>query len=167
MRCFKQILQSALPGFSNLIFHFINSKIMSVSYKLVERVNPRDLTLPKKIYANIVYGDDVTFDELAQLISKMSNLNYGMVVGTLATLVEVIELQLIHCRMVRLSNLGTLYLALYSEGVEDRTTFSSGNIKKAAIRFRPGQRLKAVVNQLKFEKIGSTANTGQIEDLNT
>jgi predicted histone-like DNA-binding protein len=133
---------------------------MSVQYKLVERVNPRDLALPKKTYANIVYGDEVTFAELALLISKMSNLNYGTVVGTLATLVEVIELQLIHGRMVRLSDLGTLFLTLYSEGVEDASTFSNSHIKKATIRFRPGQRLRDLTHSLKYEKTGNTSITG-------
>ena len=44
---------------------------MSVNYKIVKRSNPRDLTLPKKYYASIVKGDNITFDELAQLISKI------------------------------------------------------------------------------------------------
>ncbi len=137
---------------------------MSVSYKLVERSNPRDLTLPNKYYAHIVNGDDITFSELAQLISKVSNLNYGTVVGTLATLVEVIELQLIHGRQVRLSDLGTLYLTLSSDGVDDKTGFSAANIKKAAIRFRPGPRLRAITQSLKFEKVsnGNIASEGEI-----
>jgi hypothetical protein len=59
---------------------------MSVKFKSVERVNPRDLTLPKKYYAQIINGDDVSFDELAGLISKVSSLNYGEVLGVLGTL---------------------------------------------------------------------------------
>lgn len=126
---------------------------MSVNYKLVERQNPRDLTLPKKYYASIVNGDDVTFEELAALISKMSNLNYGSVVGTLATLIEVIELQLIHGRMVKLSNLGTLYLSLSSGGADSAEEFSTEYIKKASIRFRPGRRLKKLQKTLEFSKV--------------
>ncbi|MEO9475514.1 MAG: HU family DNA-binding protein [Cyclobacteriaceae bacterium] len=136
---------------------------MSVQYKLVERSNPRDLTLPKKHYAQIVNGDNITFAELANLISKVSNLNYGSVVGTLATLVEVIELQLVHGRQVRLSDLGTLYLTLSSEGVDDESTFTASNIHKAAIRFRPGQRLKTLVGNLKFEKASSAISTDDVE----
>ncbi len=126
---------------------------MSVNYKVVERPNPRDLALPNKYYASIINGDDTTFTELAQLISKVSNLNYGTVVGTLATLIEVIELQLIHGRQVRLSDLGTLYLTLSSDGADDKAGFTAANIRKAVIRFRPGQRLKALTQSLKFEKI--------------
>ena len=125
---------------------------MSVNYKVVERGNPKDLTLPKKYYASIVKGDDITFDELAQLISKVSNLNYGSVVGTLATLMEVIELQLIHGRTVKLNNLGSLFLTLSSEGTEKAGDFTSENIKKATLRFRPGKRLKKLVKNLDYHK---------------
>jgi predicted histone-like DNA-binding protein len=134
---------------------------MSVNYKLVERSNPRDFSLPKKQYAKIVNGDDVSFEELAKLISRVSNLNYGSVVGTLATLVDVIELQLVHGRQVRLNDLGTLYLTLSSEGVDLAEGFTSGNIRKAAIRFRPGKRLKKLTRNLTFEKVsnGTEAET--------
>jgi predicted histone-like DNA-binding protein len=130
---------------------------MSVNYKLVERPNPRDFSLPKKHYARIVNGDDITFEELAQLISRVSNLNYGSVVGMLATLVDVIELQLVHGRQVRLNDLGTLYLTLFSEGVDKEGDFTSANIRKAAIRFRPGRRLKKLVRNLNFEKVSNGA----------
>ncbi len=125
---------------------------MSVTYRVTERINPRDITLPKKFYARIVNGDDVSFDELAGVISKVSNLNYGSVVGALATLIEVIEMQLIHGRPVKLSNLGTLYLTLSSEGTDAEEDFRTGNIKGGRIRFRPGAKLKKTVKNLEFEK---------------
>ena len=128
---------------------------MSVNYKLMERPDPRDFTLPRKYYAKIINGDNITFEELAQVIAKVSNLNYGSVVGTLATLLEVIELQLIHGRQVKLNDLGTFYLTLSSKGVEKPEDFSSENIRKAAIRFRPGPRLRKLVRNLDFEKVSN------------
>jgi hypothetical protein len=85
---------------------------MSVRFKSAERVDPRDLTLPKKFYAQIINGDDVTFDELADLISKVSNLNYGEVLGALGTLIEIIEMQLRHGRQVHLSTPWALFSSL-------------------------------------------------------
>ena len=126
---------------------------MSVKFKVTERVNPRDLSLPRKFYARIINGDDINFTELSQLISKVSNLNYGTVVGTLATLIEVIELQLVHGRQVRLSDLGTFYLTLSSEGVDSPEEFRSDLIKKASIRFRPGNRLTKLVKTLDYQKV--------------
>lgn len=128
---------------------------MSVKFKAVERVNPRDVTLPKKFYAGLKSGDDVSFEELADLISKVSNLNYGDVLGALGTLIEVIDLQLKHGRAVRLNTLGTFYLTLSSDGAESAEELTSDFIKTSRIRFRPGNRLKKTINNLEFEKVKS------------
>lgn len=122
-------------------------------FKAVERVNPRDLTLPKKFYAKLKRGDDVSFEELADLISKVSNLNYGEVMGALGTLIEIIEMQLRHGRPVRLSTLGTFFLTLNSEGFDNDEELTSDGIKTANIRFRPGKRLKKMIKTLDFVKV--------------
>jgi predicted histone-like DNA-binding protein len=126
---------------------------MAVMFKAVERVNPRDLTLPKKFYAKLKRGDDVSFEELADLISKVSNLNYGEVMGALGTLIEIIEMQLRHGRPVRLSTLGTFFLTLNSEGFDNDEELTSDGIKTANIRFRPGKRLKKMIKTLDFVKV--------------
>ncbi|PIB36656.1 hypothetical protein BFP72_15225 [Reichenbachiella sp. 5M10] len=126
---------------------------MSVQYKVAERADPRDVTLPKKFYARISNGDDVSFEELAVLISKVSSLNYGTALGALGTLIEVIEMQLAHGRQVRLSNLGTFYLTLKSQGVDAPEDFRTAQIKGARIRFRPGARLQKLTDNLEYEKV--------------
>jgi len=131
---------------------------MSVRFKAVERPNPQDLNLPRKFYAKVVTGDDVTFDELADLISKVSNLNYGDVLGALGTLIEVIQLQLKHGRTVRLHTLGSFYLSLNSQGVITPEELGSNNILRTNIRFRPGKRLKKLVSVLDFEKVNNSVN---------
>ena len=126
---------------------------MSVKFKAVERVNPRDVTLPKKFYAKLKSGDDVSFEELADLISKVSNLNYGEVLGMLGTLIEIIEIQLKHGRPVRLNTLGTFYLTLRSAGFDTDEELTADGIKKANIRFRPGKRLKKMIQTLDYMKV--------------
>ena len=134
---------------------------MSVKFKAMERVNPRDLTLPRKFYAKIKSGDDVSFEELADLISKVSNLNYGEVLGALGTLIEIIEIQLRHGRPVHLNTLGTFYLTLMSEGTDTAENLTSDNIKGSRIRFRPGKRLKKVIRNLEYEKVSEANGNGQ------
>ncbi|PIB35694.1 hypothetical protein BFP72_09960 [Reichenbachiella sp. 5M10] len=131
---------------------------MSVQYKVTERINPNDVTLPKKYYARIINGDDVSFEELVGIISKVSSLNYGTVLGAIGTLLEVIEMQLAFGRQVRLSNLGTLFLTLSSEGVERPEEYRSDRIKQARIRFRPGARLKNLAKTLKYEKVSTASD---------
>ena len=134
---------------------------MTVKFKTVERVNPRDLTLPKKFYAKLKSGDDVSFEELADLISKVSNLNYGEVLGALGTLIEIIEMQLRHGRPVRLNTLGTFFLTLNSEGFDTDEELTSDGIKKANIRFRPGKRLKKMIDTLDYVKVSGVNGNGQ------
>ena len=131
---------------------------MSIKFKSAERVNPRDLTLPRKYYAQIINGDDVSFDELAELISKVSSLNYGEVLGALGTLIEIIEMQLQHGRQVHLNSLGTFFLTLQSDGKDSADELTSDDIHGARIRFRPGKRLKKVVNNLDFFKVSENGN---------
>jgi len=131
---------------------------MSVKFKTVERVNPRDLILPRKFYAKLKSGDDVSFEELADLISKVSSLNYGEVLGALGTLIDVIEMQLLHGRPVRLNTLGTFYLTLISEGKDNEVEVTSDQIKTSRIRFRPGMWLKRLIRNLEHEKVGEQAS---------
>jgi predicted histone-like DNA-binding protein len=134
---------------------------MSVKFKVTERVNPRDITLPRKFYARLKSGDDVSFEELADLISKVSNLNYGEVMGALGTLIEIIEIQLRHGRAVHLSTMGTFYLTLMSEGTDDPGEFTSDKIKSSRIQFRPGKRLKKMIRNLDYEKVNESNGNGQ------
>ena len=124
----------------------------------MERVDPRDLTLPRKFYAGLKSGDDVSFDELADLIGKVSNLNYGQVMGDLGSLIEIIEMQLRHGRPVRLSTLGTFYLTLRSHGKDTEEELTSDDIKNAYIRFRPGKRLQKMIRNLEYEKVSNHVN---------
>ena len=57
----------------------------------------------------IINSDDVNFDELDALISKVSNLNSGYVLGALGTLIEIIEMQL-WPHQVHLNSSGTFCL---------------------------------------------------------
>lgn len=134
---------------------------MPARFKAVELVNPRDLTLKKKFYAKLQSGDDVSFEELADLISKVSSLNYGEVLGALGTLNEIIEIQLRHGRPVRLSTLGTFYLTLSSEGFDTEEELTADGIKKANIRFRPGKRLRKMIQTLDFEKVSDKNDNDQ------
>jgi predicted histone-like DNA-binding protein len=125
---------------------------MAVKFKEAGRINPSAPGLPLKYYAMVKAGDKVKFEELAELISKVSNLNYGEIFGSLATFLEIIEMQLRHGREVELNTLGTFFLTLNSEGVDTRGELSAEHIKGARIRFRPGKRLKKMSRNLDFEK---------------
>lgn len=128
---------------------------MSVNFRAIERVNPRDLTLKRKYYASLISGDKVTYEELAELITKVSNLNYGEALGALGSFLEIIEIQLRHGRSVHLNTLGTFYLTLKSEGTDTEEEITSDRIIGANIRFRPGKRLRNMIKTLDFVKVSN------------
>ena len=57
------------------LFSNLNFTKMSVKYRLIERVDPRDLTLPRKFYAQIKNGDDVKINDLIELLAQFSTVN--------------------------------------------------------------------------------------------
>ena len=125
---------------------------MSVKYRVIERVDPRDLTLPRKFYAQIKNGDDVNFCDLVDLISQFSTVCYGDIHGVIHTLIQVIPHQLNYGRQIHLGDLGTFFLTIKSEGQASEEEFVNGDIKNARIRFRPGASIKKMLKTLDFEK---------------
>ena len=126
---------------------------MSVKYRLIERVDPRDPTLPRMFYAQIKNGDDVKFDDLVDLISQFSTVNFGDIHGVIQTLLQVIPHQLNYGRQIHLGKLGTFYMTIKSDGKPSAEEFINTDIKSARIRFRPGVTLKKMVKTLDFEKV--------------
>ena len=127
---------------------------MSVNFIAVQRVNPRDLTAQKLYYGFLERGDDVSFDELINFIGKMSGINEPYIVAVLRTLEKVIVEQLSHGRYVPLGRLGTIYLSLNSNGVENAEELSSRDIKSLKIRFRPGKVLTHAAKGFVLQKAG-------------
>jgi len=133
---------------------------MSVKYNVIERVDPRDPTLPRKFYASIKNGDDVKFNDLVELIAQFSTVNYGDIHGVIQTLLQVIPYQLKYGRQIHLGDLGTFYLTIKSEGKPTEDEFLNADIKNARIRFRPGATFKKMLKTLDFEKAGSLSENG-------
>ena len=125
---------------------------MSVRYIPAAKIDPVNPEKPPKYYAKPKGGNKVKFEELIDVISKVSNLNYGQVVGALGAFMEVLEIELQQGREVELQSIGTFYLTLGSEGASHKDNLTVDKIKEARIRFRPGRRLKRMTRNLEFIK---------------
>ena len=125
---------------------------MAVKYVSAAKIDPGNPEKPPKYYAKPRGGRKVKFEELVDLISKVSSLNYGQIVGALGAFMEVITVELQQGREVELESIGTFYLTLQSQGVEHPDLLNSGHIERARIRFRPGKRLKKMTRSLHYVK---------------
>lgn len=125
---------------------------MPVRYKPAARIDPAHPEKQPKYYAKPKGGNKVKFEDLIEMIRKVSNLNYGQVVGALGAFMEVLEIELQQGREVELQSIGTFYLTLGSEGVDLAEDLTIDKIKCARIRFRPGRRLKKMTKNLNYIK---------------
>jgi predicted histone-like DNA-binding protein len=123
-----------------------------LTYKLVEKGNPSDSTVPKKHYANHVGKGKKTFKDIKIDIEDKSSLTSGDVGNALENLVKQIPKYLLDGQSVCLGELGTFRLSISSEGAATPEEFDVGMIKNVKIIFTPGVLLKEAIAKAKFEK---------------
>ena len=125
---------------------------MAVKYAVIERGNPSDATKPKKIYAQAVYDGETTLKELATRASQISTVTYIDTIAVITALVEVIPNELADGKIIRLGELGSLYISNKSEGSETAEKVNASNIKSAKVDFRPGTDFKKLVKTVDWQK---------------
>ena len=106
----------------------------------------------KKFYATIKYDGEVTIDDLVKEIEKFSSLSEPDIRGVIIALENVIQDKLSNSKIVRLEKLGNFYPSFSSEGVEKAENFSSNNIKKVNVNYRPGVRIIKALENAGFKK---------------
>lgn len=126
---------------------------MSVKFKPIPKRNPRDIEAAPKYYASAVVKDNVDLDVLAENIAEKSTVSPGDTYAVIVTMVDQIINDLAAGRSVDMGKLGKFSISLHSEGVADPLELSSTNILKARINYRPGAKLKELLNNLKYEKM--------------
>lgn len=125
---------------------------MSVKYVVSENSNPQDLTAPKKWYAKAKSTGDVSLKELSKEITQRSTVNSADTLAVLDVLTQVLTEHLNRGEIVRFGDFGSFQVTLGSEGAVTEDKFNSTLIKSTKVQFRPGEDLKQMLNNLKFEK---------------
>jgi predicted histone-like DNA-binding protein len=138
---------------TNLIINLI-PQIMAIKYKILPRKNPRDLVAPEKFYAAAIADGDVDFERLAELISYQSTLTASDCYAVLASLEHNIIGELNQGRIVKLGRLGNFQVGISSEGKDVAEEVSTAAIKKTRVLFRPGKKMRSMLKDLSFRKVG-------------
>ena len=125
---------------------------MSVLFKTVQRVNPRDLTAQKKFYATNIANGTTDLNELAALVASQCTVSKADCYAVLLALEANIVRELQNGRIVRLGELGSYQIGISAEGVTSSEEVNAATIKKAKINFRPGNGLKAMLKTLHYKK---------------
>ncbi|WP_159949033.1 HU family DNA-binding protein [Polaribacter septentrionalilitoris] len=125
---------------------------MAIKFRPLERVNPQDITAPKKYYAAVKTNGSVDFETLAEQISDQCTVTETDCLAVLNVLEQNIVRELGQGRIVRLGKLGNFQVSLSSEGVTTEAEVSAANITNSRIIFRPAKKLRNLLKNLTFQK---------------
>ena len=125
---------------------------MSVKYKVLPRKNPQDLLAPEKFYAAAIADGETDLDKLAEQISYQCTVTESDCYAVLLSLERNIIDALKQGRIVKLGRLGNFQVGLSSEGRDTELAVDANAITKTRILFRPGKRLRTLLNELSFRK---------------
>lgn len=137
---------------TNYFYQFKTIKNMAIKFKVLPRKNPQDLLAPEKFYAAAIADGDVDLDKLAELISYQCTVTASDCYAVLLSLEHNIISELKEGRIVKLGRLGNFQVGLSSEGKDLASEVNSSAITKNRILFRPGKRLRSMLNDLSYRK---------------
>lgn len=123
---------------------------MAITFKPQMRKNPQDVEAPAKFYASSIASGETDFETLAGLISYQSTLTESDCLAVLSSLEHNIMNELKQGRIVKLGRLGNFQVSISSEGSDTADEVSANKITKKRILFRPGKRLRNLLNDLSF-----------------
>ncbi|WP_310558166.1 HU family DNA-binding protein [Flavobacterium sp.] len=127
---------------------------MAIKFKTQSRKNPQDMTAPEKYYAAAVADGNVDLDRLAELISYQCTVNETDCYAVLLALEHNIIGELGQGRIVKLGRLGNFQVGISSKGSDTAAEVSATAITKSRILFRPGKKLRTMLDSVSFRKAG-------------
>ena len=126
---------------------------MSVKYTLQEKGNPQRPAAPKKWYAIAKSSGEVTLRQLScEIAEKSATVSEADVMDGLNVFAKALIRHLDNGEIVRLGDFGSFQICMGSVGAETSEKFDPKMIRNPKILFRPGNDLKNLIQNLKFEK---------------
>ena len=126
---------------------------MPIDYTVKERVDPRNPSAPRKLYAFNKTKGEMTLRQLSKRISDISTVSTIDTMAVLEALLQVIPEELADSNIVRLGDFGSFYTTIKSGGADTEKDFNDSMIEKTTIKFRPGKLVKDVLNNVTYKKV--------------
>ncbi|MFY9243301.1 MAG: HU family DNA-binding protein [Polaribacter sp.] len=127
---------------------------MGIKFKPLARVNPLDRAADPKYYAAVVANGSVDFETLAEQISEQCTVTETDCLAVLNVLEQNIVRELKQGRIVRLGKLGNFQVSLSSQGFSGLGEVTASAVKKARILFRPSKKMRNLLSNLSYQKVG-------------
>jgi len=125
---------------------------MTLKYRTVHRLNPRNLTEPGKYYAKAVSRGDINLRQLAEEIAAISTVSSVDTIAVIESLIQLIPKHITSGETVKLGDFGSFYIGIKSRGTDKEDALTSSFIDSLKIYFRPGKELKRAIKDTDYEK---------------
>lgn len=136
---------------------------MSIYYRVVERIDPREPEVAGKYYAAGASIGRMSLNELASRVAIRSGHSQGTVAGILYDLCEAIVYFIGQGRNVDLGNFGIIQLRLRNaSGSENKEDYRISQVGEKKLYFVPGSTLMNRINAADL-----VDSSGLYDDLNT
>lgn len=122
-----------------------------VKIKPIGRRNPQDVTAPEQYYAHAIAAGFVDLERLAFLVANQCTVREADCLAVLNALQHNVMDELAQGRVVQLGSLGNFQVGVRSNPSDLVDAVSASNVRSAHINFRPGKRIKKMLNTLDFQ----------------
>ena len=123
-----------------------------------------------KTYGRLVYQDTINTSDLCRHMMKHGTIFTSDVVkGVVEKFINCFEELLMEGNKIKLDGLGTFYLSINTEGVDDETKFTANNVKAIRVKFIGDQSkeseytAKMLTSKAKFRSVTGEAMPGAEE----
>jgi len=123
-----------------------------IEFKVIQRVNPQDLTAERKFFASNVSSGSMDLKQLAQRVAGQCTVRPADCYAVLTALETNVIEALSEGRIVNMGELGSYRLSISSEGKATEEEITNNSVKKARVLYRPGQGIQDMLRTLKYKK---------------
>lgn len=124
-----------------------------INYKIINKVNPQDVTAVQKFYAVKQAQEVLTLRDFGKRISRESTVSMMDTMAVLEGLLQIIPDEIVNGKIIKLGDFGTFRTTLSAEGAATEEEFTVANIKKLNIRFRPAREFVDLLASVKYSKV--------------
>lgn len=125
-----------------------------IAYSVSERRDMKNFETGNKLYfAQAQSRGEMGLEEISDRIQRECTVTRADISAVLIALSTVVTDGLKSGEVVRLGNLGSMQIGISSTGAKEKDQFTSANITKARIKFRPGKDLIGALTDLSYRQV--------------
>ena len=113
--------------------------------------SPSNTTAPTLYYPRVVKTGVVDLEKLSEEISQATSLTQADCYAAVISLTKMMENHLENGEIVRLGHLGSFQISVKGIAATTAVLITPKSVKSASIIFRPGKKLKMMLQHLQFK----------------